>query len=158
LISSLLLGDLTGFAALAFTGLSASLMILRARLIRVLGGPNPVRTVHVAISVLAVGFIAAHVSLLFLPPITFAVDLGYASVILGVALWATGVGFLERNRDSFFMHGSLALALVAAVIVHAASSGTNFPVYVALVALVGAASIALTNAGYHLRKMLAKPK
>ena len=158
MVQSLLLGDLTGFAALAFVGLSSAIMVLRSRLVKLLGGPNTLRTVHVVVSVLGVVFLSVHVALLFAPPITMAVDLGYGAFLLGLFLWGTGVGFLERNRASFFLHGSLAVALIALVVVHAASSGVNFPPIVAMAALLAAGVAAIANASYHLTRLFARPR
>ena len=151
-----MLGDLTGFAALALVALSAFLMVERARLVRLLGSPDRLRGVHVAVSVLAAAFLSAHIALLYLPPGTFAVDAGYAAFGIGLLLWGTGVGFLERNRDSFVLHGSLSIALIATVVVHAAAGGVNFPPVVAAIALVAVGAAALLNAGYYARKLLAR--
>lgn len=148
------MGELAGFGALAFTGASALLMIMRARLMGLVGGVSRLRSLHVTVSVAAVIFIAVHVYVLFLPPTTLPVLLGYAAVALGTALWLTGVGFLERNRDSFFLHGGLALALVSLVTVHAAASGTNIPVSFALAALVVAGGSSFVNAAYHWRRIV----
>jgi predicted ferric reductase len=154
LVQSLLLGDLTGFTALALAGLSAAIMALRARLVKLLGSAEALKTVHVAVSIFAVVFLAIHIFLLFTPPVTMAVDLGYGAFFLGVLLWGTGVGFLERNRGSFFLHGSLAVALIALVVVHAASAGVNVPPVVALSALLAAGVAAAANAFFHLSRLL----
>lgn len=155
---SLLLGDLTGFAALATVGASAAIMAFRAKLVKVLGGADTLRTVHVFVSILAVVFLSAHIAFLFYPPITLPLDLGYGAVILGVILWSTGIGFLERNKDSFFLHGSLAVALVALVLVHAASSGVTIPSVVSVPALVASGLVAFAGASYNIRKMRTRPK
>lgn len=139
---------------MAFAGASASIMIFRAKLLGLVGGPGRLRSIHVLVSALAVAFIAVHVYFLFLPPATVPVDLGYAAVAMGFGLWMTGVGFLERNRDSFFLHGGLAVALVALVMVHAAASATNISTSVALVTLVAAAGTAFVNAAYHASKLV----
>ena len=128
-------------------------MVLRARLVGIVG-TGRLRSLHVSVSVLAALFIALHVYELFLPPISLPVDLGYAAVIIGLTLWFTGVGFLERNRDSFFLHGALALSLVSLVTVHAAASGTNVPLSAALVTLTVAAGLAFINAAYHAKKLI----
>ena len=130
-------------------------MVFRARLITVMKGPQKVRKVHVALSALAVVFIALHVSLLYLPPVNLPTDLGYASAALGLALWGTGVGFLERNRDSFFLHGAFSIAVVALVTVHAAASGVNFPTGLALFVLMVAGGLGVVNAAYHGKQILA---
>ncbi|MDG7008982.1 MAG: hypothetical protein JRN06_12275 [Nitrososphaerota archaeon] len=150
---ALFLGDITGFAALAFVGLSAFMMALRARLVKSMGGTESLRSAHVIVSVVALVFLALHIGLLFNLPVTIPLDLGYGAFILGILLWVTGVGFLERNRDSFLLHGSVAVAVVALVVVHAAASGVNFPSYVAVPALVAAGSIALVSGAYNMKKL-----
>ncbi len=153
----LMLGEAFGFSALGFTGASAMIMIFRARLVRAVGGPARLRSIHVSVSLMAALSIAGHVYILFLPPTSVPVDLGYAAVALGLVLWMTGVGFLERNRDSFFLHGALAVALVSLVTVHAAASGTNIPLPASLAALGAASVAALANAAFHARKLLQAP-
>ena len=154
---SLKIGDLAGFAALGFTGVSAALMVSRAKIVKTFGA-DTVRELHVAVSVLAAVFLAAHIALLFSPPVTMALDLGYAGFALGLVLWGTGVGFLERNRDSFFFHGSLALAVVALVVVHAASSSTALPPAASVPTLLAAGGVAFASASYNIRKMRPTPK
>ena len=154
---SLMIGDLAGFAALGFTGVSAALMVSRAKVVKAFGA-DKVRGLHVAVSVLAAAFLAAHIALLFSPPVTMALDLGYAGFALGVILWGTGVGFLERNRDSFFFHGSLALAVIALVVVHAASSSTALPPAASVPTLLAAGGVAYAVASYSIGMIRPKPK
>lgn len=155
LMGQLVLGEAAGFAALAFTGASAAIMIFRAKIVKAVGGTGHLRSMHVAVSTLAAAFIAIHVLFSFLPPRTLPVDLGYAAVALGLVLWLSGVGFLERNRDSFFLHGAFAVALISLITVHAAASGQNVPLPLDMVALTAAAGAALANAAYHARKLVA---
>lgn len=154
----LFLGEVTGLAAFIFVGVSAALMVSRARLVRRFGGTGPLRKVHVAVSILALAFLSIHVSLLFSLPVTIPLDLGYGAVALGVVLWMTGVGFLERKRESFFLHGSLAVAVVALVLVHAASSGTNIPSAAASAVLMITGAVALISAGYNATRMRGSPR
>lgn len=153
MVQSLFLGDVTGFAALTFVGLSAFLMAFRARLLKPLGGTESLRNAHVIVSVLAVTFLTLHIGILFNLPVTIPLDLGYGAFILGIFLWATGVGFLERNKDSFMLHGSVAVAVVALIVVHAAASGVNFPSYVAIPALLAAGSVAIVSGAYNVKRM-----
>ena len=148
-----MLGEAAGFADLAFTGGSAAIMMFRARLVKVVGSVGRLRSIHVSVSILAVLFIATHIYIMFLPPDTLPVDLGYAATVMGLGLWVTGVGFLERNRDSFFLHGALAVSLVTIVMIHAASSSTTLPYQLAAVSLVAVAGAALANAGYHAKRL-----
>ncbi|MDG6985593.1 MAG: hypothetical protein JRM73_02470 [Nitrososphaerota archaeon] len=149
---SLFLGDITGFAALAFLCLSAFMMAFRAKLVTLSGGTAPLRNAHVIVSLLGTVFLALHIGILFNLPVTIPLDLGYGAFALGLFLWATGIGFLERNRDSYFLHGSTAVALVALVVVHAASSGINFPEYVAVPALIASGSIALLSGALTIKR------
>ena len=157
MVQSLLLGDLSGFAALGFVGASAALMAFRARLVKVLGGAESLREVHVTVSVLAAVFLAIHVMLFYSFPLTLGMELGYGAFALGLVLWGTGVGFLERNRDSFFLHGSLSVAVVALVVAHAAATGATLPPVVSVVALLASGSVAFASASYNIRKMRTKP-
>jgi hypothetical protein len=149
----LLLGDITGFVAFALVGASAVLMAFRARLVRRFGGKDTLRNLHVAVSVSALMFLSLHISLLFSLPVTVPLDLGYGAFALGLVLWLTGVGFLERNRDSFFLHGSLAIAVISLILVHAASSGVNIPTLAALPVIFASGAVALVSAGYNMRKL-----
>ncbi|MDG7007625.1 MAG: hypothetical protein JRN06_05220 [Nitrososphaerota archaeon] len=155
-MQSLLLGDLTGFAALAFVGASAAIMAFRARFVKVLGGVEPLRDIHIAVSILATVFLSVHIIQFYSFPLTLAMELGYGAFALGLVLWATGVGFLERNKDSFFLHGSLAVAVVALVVVHAAASGATLPPVVSVTALIASGTVALASASYNIRKMRTK--
>jgi hypothetical protein len=153
LVQSLFLGDLTGFAAFGLVGLSAFMMVFRAKLVKPLGGTDSLRNIHVIVSVMALVFLAMHIGLLFNFPVTIPLDLGYGAFILGFFLWATGVGFLERSRNSYLLHGSVAVAIVALILVHAASSGVNFPSYVAVPALLAAGSISILSGVYNVKKL-----
>lgn len=155
---SLFLGDVTGFVALTFVGLSAFLMAYRSKFLKPLGGTDSLRNIHVIVSVVAIAFLIFHIGLLFNLPVTLPLDLGYGAFILGIALWASGVGFLERNKDSFLLHGSLAVAVVALIVVHAASSGVNLPSYVAVPALLAAGSIAVISGAYNALKLRPRQK
>lgn len=156
MVQSLFLGDVTGFSALTFVGISAFMMAFRAKLLKPLGGADSLRNVHVIVSVLALAFLSLHIGILFNLPVTIPLDLGYGAFFLGIFLWATGVGFLERNKDSFLLHGSVAVAVVALILVHAAASGINFPNYVAVPALLAASSVAIVSGAYNVKKMWPK--
>lgn len=132
------------------------MMAFRAKLVRLSGGTESLRNIHVIVSLLGTVFLTLHIGLLFNLPVTIPLDLGYGAFALGLFLWATGVGFLERNRDSYLLHGSIAVALVALVVVHAASSGVNFPQYVAVPALVVSGSIALLSGALTMKRPRAK--
>ena len=156
MVQSLFLGDVTGFSALTFVGISAFMMAFRAKLLKPLGGADSLRNVHVIVSVLALAFLSLHIGILFNLPVTIPLDLGYGAFVLGIFLWATGVGFLERNKDSFLLHGSVAVSVVALILVHAAASGINFPNYVAVPALLAASSVAIVSGAYNVKKMWPK--
>ena len=149
----ILVGNVTGVAALSLVCLSAFMMAFRARLLKPMGGSEELRKIHVFVALLALVLLAVHIGVMFSPPVTLPLDLGYAAFALGAVLWLTGIGFLERNRDSFLLHGSLAVALLALILVHAASSGVNFPAYVSVPTLLAAGSIALVSSAYNFQKL-----
>ena len=138
-------------------GASAMMMVFRARLVRAVGGAPRLGSIHESVSLMAALSIASHVYIPFLRPTSVPVDLGHAAVVLGLALWMTGIGFLKRNRDSFSLHGALAVALVSSVKVHAAASATNVPLPASLAALGAVSVAALANAAFHARRLLQAP-
>ena len=157
MVQSLFLGDLTGFAALGLVGASAAIMAYRAKFMKVVGGVDPLRDVHVAVSMLAAVFLSAHIILLFSISTSVSLYLGFVAFALGLLLWASGVGFLERNKDSFYLHGPLSVAVIALVVVHAAVSGATIPTLVSAFSLVVTGLVALASASYYIRKMRVKP-
>jgi len=146
-------GDLYGFAALFLIALAAVLMLLRSRLLK-LTSITVVRTTHLVVSTLAGLFLVLHISAQFLPPSSTGILLGYGAVIISVAAWLTGTAFLEKVKGSLFFHGVLSSVLIPLSIVHAATSGANFPFYLSQLVLGATASIVFANAALHIRRAL----
>lgn len=154
---ALSVGDAAGFLALILIGVSASFMLVRSRILKVTRNIAAVRGIHVAISVLAGVFIIVHVSLLFLPPMSVAVDLGYLSVGVAVVVWLSGTAFLERLRDSLFFHGTLSTILVGLIMAHAATSSLEMPALLSEGMLATTILIMFANATYQYRRAVARP-
>ena len=146
-------GDLYGFAALFLIALAAVLMLLRPRLLK-LTSIAFVRTAHLLVSALAGLFLALHISAQFLPPVSTGIVLGYGAVIVSVAAWLTGTAFLERVKDSLFFHGVLSSVLIPLVLIHAATTGVNFPLYWSQLILAATAFVLFANAAVHIRRAL----
>jgi hypothetical protein len=149
-------GDATGFLALILIGISSIFMLVRSKLLKVTRNIAAVRGTHVAISALAGVFLLVHIAYLFAPPVSVSMDLGYVSVAVAVAVWLTGTAFLERLRDSLFFHGALSSILVGLIMVHAATSSVNIPLFLAAIILGTTLTVMVANATYHLKRALPK--
>lgn len=154
---ALSVGDAAGFLALILVGMSASFMLVRSRVLKVTRNIAAVRAIHVLISALAGVFIIVHVSLLFLPPMSVAVDLGYLAVGVAVVVWLSGTAFLERLRDSLFFHGTLSTILVGLIMAHAATSSLEMPALLSEGMLAMTVLIMFANAAYQYRRAVARP-
>lgn len=145
-------GDFFGFAALIFTALAAILMLFRSKLLKATRNLGLVRTLHVAISTLAAAFLALHIAILYLPPSTNGIILGYAAVIVSGVLWLTGTAFLTKVRDSLFFHGILSGVFIPLAIMHAATASINITLDLSRLMLVGAAGVIFANAALQLKR------
>jgi hypothetical protein len=150
------IGDATGFLALILIGISSIFMLLRSKLLKFTKKIAIVRGTHVAISSLAGVFLLVHIAYLFTPPISVSMDLGYVSVAVAVTVWLTGTAFLERLRDSLFFHGALSSILVGLIMVHAATSSTNIPLFLVEIILGTTLIVMVANATYHLNRAVPK--
>lgn len=157
-IGGIAIGDATGFLALILIGLSAMFMLLRSKLLKVTKNIAAIRATHVAVSALAGVFLLIHVAYLFTPPVSVSIDLGYVSVAVAVALWLTGTAFLERLRDSLFFHGALSSILVGLIMVHAATSSVNIPLFLVEIILGTTLALMVANATYHFSRAVPKSK
>jgi len=146
-------GDLYGFAALFLIALTAILMLLRSRLLK-LTSIAVIRATHLLVSTLAGLFLALHISTQFLPPVSTGIILGYGAVIVSVAAWLTGAAFLEKTKDSLFFHGVLASVLIPLSLIHAATTGADFPLYLSQLLLAATALVVFANAALHIRRAL----
>ena len=155
-IGGIAIGDATGFLALILIGISSIFMLLRSKLLKVTKNIAAIRGTHVAISALAGVFLIVHILYLFTPPISVSMDLGYVSVAVAVAVWLTGTAFLERLRDSLFFHGTLSSILIGLVMVHAATSSVNIPLYLVELILATTLILMLANATFHYNRAVPK--
>lgn len=134
------------------------LMLLRSRLLKVTKNVAAVRATHVAVSALAGVFLLIHVAYLFTPPVSVPMDLGYVSVAVAVAVWLTGTAFLERLRDSLFFHGALSSMLVGLVMIHAATSSVNIPLFMVEIILGTTVTLMVASAAYHFSRAVPKSR
>lgn len=150
----LTLGDLFGYTALVFIASTAVLMLLRKTLLRYTRNLELLRRVHLYVATLGGAFLALHVAYFVTYPVTSAVVVGYASAAVAVFVWLTGTAFLERLRDSLFFHGSISIVAIGLMVIHAMSSGTNVPAWMAEVMLTATAGVAFWKASHYARNML----
>jgi hypothetical protein len=151
-VAATFMGDLTGFLALLFIGLTALFMFVRARLLRRMKSLQAYRLIHMAIAALAGLFVVLHATTFLSYPLGLGVLLGYASGALALVVWFTGTAFLEKVRNSLFFHGPLSVALGALIVIHATSAGTALPFFWTELALGSAIAVVLANGLYHLRR------
>jgi len=147
-------GDLYGFAALFMIALAAALMLFRSKLLKVTKNIAVVRTLHLVISTLAGLFLTLHIAVLFLPPISTGIVLGYVAVIASVVAWLTGTAFLQKVKDSLFFHGVLSSILIPLALMHAATASTNVPAALEEAFLGGAAVVVFSNAALQIKRAL----
>ena len=121
------MGDLTGFAALCLILAAAVLMAMRRSFVRSAGGLAFYRKLHIAVSTAAGMFLVIHIAYFFSFPYNDGIILGYVSTATAVVVWLTGTAFLERFRDTLFFHGTLTVAAIALIAMHASVSGANLP-------------------------------
>jgi hypothetical protein len=145
-------GDVYGFVALFLIALAAVLMLFRSKLLKVTRNITLVRTIHVVVSTSAGLFLILHLTALFSLPVSTGIAIGYAAVIVSVAVWLSGTAFLEKARDSLFFHGVLSSVLIPLSLIHAANAGSNLPLDWTQAILGTSAVVVLANAALHLRK------
>lgn len=129
-------------------------MLIRKRLLKYTKNLELLRRIHIYASALGGLFLILHVAYFITYPVTTAVVLGYVSAAVAGTVWIMGTAFLERFKDSLFYHGSLSLAAISLMFIHAASSGINIPVYFALAVLLLNTGVALYKASQHAHKLL----
>ncbi|HUK79206.1 MAG TPA: hypothetical protein VLU91_00910 [Nitrososphaerales archaeon] len=139
------IGDLSGFIALGLILAAATLMALRRSFVRSAGGLALYRKLHIAISTCAGLFLVVHIAYFFSFPYNDGLVLGYASTAAAVVVWLTGTAFVERWRDTLFFHGTLTVAALALMAIHASVSGANLPLV--LSALILGSGVAAVAAG-----------
>ena len=147
-------GDLTGFIALGLILAAATLMAVRRSFVKSASGLVLYRKLHIAISTSAGFFLAIHIAYFFSFPYNEGIVLGYASTAAAVVVWLTGTAFLERWRDTLFLHGTLTVAALALIGIHASVSGANLPAILSVLMLgsgvaAGAAGISSQVEKFH---------
>lgn len=157
-IGGIAIGDATGFLALILIGLSAMFMLLRSKLLKVTKNIAAVRATHIAVSAFAGVFLLVHIAYLFTPPISVSMDLGYVSVAVAAVVWLSGTAFLERLRDSLFFHGVLSSILIGLIMVHAATSSVNIPLFLVEIILGTTLVLMVANATYHFSRAVPKSR
>jgi hypothetical protein len=146
-------GDLFGFLALGLIGLSSIFMILRGRVYRLIKNLTIIRSIHIAISLLAGIFMLLHIAYYYDVPISIGKLFGYADFATAIAVWLTGTAFLERLRGSLQFHGSLTILLISFALIHAAFAGKNFPLIYSVIAIGLTVTVALFSALYQSKKL-----
>ena len=147
------IGDIFGFAAVIFTGISAFLMVARSKILKITKNLHAIRVVHISISFLAGLFMLLHASYYISYPLNTGIVLGYATIGVSLVVWLTGSAFLERVKDSLLFHGSLSIVLISLALIHAASSSLNFPAIFSEIMIFAAVGVLLANIGYHVSKI-----
>jgi len=99
-------------------------------------------------------FLLLHVAFLIVYPINEAIILGYLAVVVALFLGITGVSYLQKFREARFYHGSIALSAIALMMVHAAGSGLNLPVWFATAMLLVTAGLVFAVAARHVGRIL----
>jgi hypothetical protein len=155
MVSMLLLpGDIFGYLALIFIIFTGVFMLGRKRLLRYTRNLELLRKIHILCSLLGGLFLVLHVAYFVTYPITNAVMLGYVSAAVAGVVWVMGTAFLERFKDTLFYHGTLSLASIAMMVIHATSAGINIPISVSYIVLALTSSIMLVKAYEHVGKIL----
>jgi hypothetical protein len=146
------LGDIFGFLAVGFVGISAVFMSMRGKIVKRLKNIALVRYIHIAISLCAGVFLVFHIAYFYSWPLSIGILFGYGTFLVAIIVWLTGTAFLEKLRGSLQFHGSLSIVLVSLALIHAASTGVNFPLAYSVAAIVGTVGVAMANMLYQLRK------
>jgi hypothetical protein len=149
-------GDVFGYLALGFIALTAVLMLLRRTLLKYTKNLVLVRKTHIYLSTLGGLFIALHVAFFITYPATTPVIMGYIAASVALVVWVTGTAFLERLKDSLFYHGSLSLAAIGLIVIHATGSGSNIPLWLAGGVLAGTSGVVFWKAAMHAGKLFGK--
>ncbi len=156
LISGVLIlpGDVLGILALGFIGFTAVFMLLRRKMLKYTKNLDLLRRIHIYASTLGGLFLILHVAYFVTWPLTTAIILGYISAAIAGVVWLTGAAFLERFRDSLFFHGTLSLAAISLMVIHAGSAGVNFPLFFTLGILLSTTLVVAYKASQHADKTL----
>ena len=148
--------DLSGFLALIFISATAILMFLK-KLFFPLAPQNRrglLTKSHIVIASLGGAFLLIHADYFIQAPIFDpGVLLGYVSTAIALVVWFTGFSFVERLRYSLLYHGSLSLASISLMVVHAIDLGFNISLEISLALLAFVVVATFTRAIQHARKV-----
>ena len=128
-------------------------MVLRKSFVKSARGLVLYRKTHIGVSTAAGLFLAIHIAYFFGYPFNDGIILGYTSTAAAVMVWLTGTAFLERYRDTLFFHGTLTIAAVALISVHASVSGANLPIVLSIVVLASAIGASLAGMSRQVEKL-----
>jgi hypothetical protein len=153
-LSSLFLpGDIFGILALILISFTAVFMLFRRTLLKLTKKLDILRKIHIYAGTLGGFFLVLHVAYFISYPLSDAIVLGYIAAAAAAVVWITGTAFLERFKDTLFYHGSISLAAISLMVIHAASSGSNIPSELAYAALGITSIVVLVKALGHAKKV-----
>jgi hypothetical protein len=147
------IGDILGFLAVGFIGISAIFMALRGKISKVIKKIWVIRYIHIGISILAGIFLIAHIAYFYGVPLSTGKIFGYASFGAAILVWLSGMAFLEKLRGSLQFHGSLTIILISLALIHASFAAKNFPVMYSVLAVCATAAIVTVNTVLSLKKI-----
>ncbi len=147
-------GDIFGFLALVFIAFTSVFMLLRKKLLKYTRNLDRLRRIHIYSATVGGFFLILHFAYFVTWPLTTPILLGYVSAAAAAIVWITGTAFLERFRDSFFYHGSLSMAAISLMVIHAASAGINLPIILTIAVLLVTTSVVVYKASQHTGKTL----
>lgn len=150
----ILLGDIFGFLALGFIIFTAIFMLFRRKLLKHTKNLELLRRTHIYVATAGGFFLVLHAAYFVAWPLTVGIVLGYISAAVATVVWLTGTAFLEKFRDSLFFHGSLSMAAISLMVIHAAGAGINFPILVAYGVILLTTLVVIYKASQHTSKTL----
>jgi hypothetical protein len=137
--------DIYGFAAVILMAASAIFIVFRGMMLKHVKNLSLLRALHVAVSTGAGLFLVLHVSNTISYPLNDGVIIGYVAFAMSVAVWLSGMAFIQRARDSLHFHLFLSLALISIILIHASAAGPNIPMPVSEVMIGGSSAVALAD-------------
>lgn len=149
-----LAGDIFGFLALGFIVFTAVFMLLRKKLLKLTRNLDLLRKIHIYSATGAGVFLILHAAYFMSWPLTSAILLGYVSATIAGIVWLTGTAFLERFKDSLFLHNALSIGAISLMLIHAGSAGINFPILIGYAILLFTTLIVIYKASQYATKML----
>jgi hypothetical protein len=137
--------DIYGFVAVILMAASAIFIVFRGKIVKHVRNLSLLRALHVAVSTGAGLFLVLHVSSFMTYPLNDGIIIGYVAFVLSVAVWLSGMAFIQRAKDSLHFHLFLSLALISIILIHASAAGPNIPMPVAEVMIGGSSLVAFAD-------------